>query len=68
MTSKHFVIRPAIGVMSTIAAMALLPVVTTSAVAGADPGIGWGAPGPGLGTSRTRHFLTDCSGGPRRRP
>lgn len=48
MTSKHFVIRPAIGVMSTIAAMALLPVVTTSAVAGADPGIGWGAPGPGI--------------------
>jgi hypothetical protein len=42
------VMRRAAKVLTGTAILAALSVATVSGVAGADPGIGWGAPGPGI--------------------
>lgn len=49
MVFKHkLVIRTLAGVLVSAAAVAVLPVAATSGIANADPGIGRGAPGPGI--------------------
>jgi hypothetical protein len=42
------VIRTATTVLIATVAMAMFAVTTVSGIASADPGIGWGAPGPGI--------------------
>ena len=44
MTSKHMAIRRLVAAIVGTAAILVVP----SGVASADPGIGWGAPGPGI--------------------
>jgi hypothetical protein len=47
MTSRCAVLRMATGILAASVALTMTPLIT-SGVAGADPGIGWGAPGPGI--------------------
>jgi hypothetical protein len=48
MKHKDTVIRRATMVFLGAVALATLSTATVSGVANADPGIGWGAPGPGI--------------------
>lgn len=48
MTSKRTGSRRVAGVLMGAAALIAVSMATGSGVASADPGIGWGAPGPGI--------------------
>ncbi len=48
MTGRKIVIRSATKILVGCAALAALSLAGVSGVASADPGIGWGAPGPGI--------------------
>lgn len=48
MTTQRTAIRRAATALVGAAAVVVLPLTAVAGVANADPGIGWGAPGPGI--------------------